>query len=535
MKHNDIIAALEKNLPEINKTGDPEAVLLKYASRENLAPAQLERLGQAFNTAKTVVFLDKSASRAGSFSLLDVEGMMSKYASAFARPKAASCRESLRDWVDGEDFFGCSGTKAAGVGSLFPAPAGDAAEEKAETVLNVMKRAMDARMEMGHVVQAMEDFAESLAERKAKLASVDAATLVEDVYDLLGEKALRVLAGTPYAKHASSYDHAASRRRLSRDRTGMVPTVKAALEDLEMVEGARRYAAGMVSSLNRDMLKAADYISDTDTANKDKLDRLADFLMGEQTGDDTYQATEDDTAQEPAYSSEEAYRKRMQEAEAAAEAAAEYTASITPEEEISLLSGLGRAPGKRSLDDYDAALAALSRGQAATGYGVRDMLSDDWKGLRSGFKGTRGGSKAVGQWVKGRTDPVVDKGKTLLDLLSKGYKGRGDVVDFNEYNERGAMALQELMVTDPVISQYGDDEVVDVANAIKELNPAIMGNPVLLRTVLREALQYDSAVPMHVQSDLSKLYESIRKGREPGRVAGTGGGSDRGRGNGGRA
>src|ERR1019366_5228122 len=60
-------------------TKDPEQSILKFASTNNLAPAQVEMLGQLFNTAKTLSHLEKSASRGASFPIIDVPKMVSSY------------------------------------------------------------------------------------------------------------------------------------------------------------------------------------------------------------------------------------------------------------------------------------------------------------------------------------------------------------------------------------------------------------------------------------------------------------------------
>jgi hypothetical protein len=79
MTQGQAINTINQLLPEISRTRDPEAVLLKHASENNLSPAQLERLGQVFNTAKTISYMEKSASRGGSFKLLDIDHMVSEY------------------------------------------------------------------------------------------------------------------------------------------------------------------------------------------------------------------------------------------------------------------------------------------------------------------------------------------------------------------------------------------------------------------------------------------------------------------------
>jgi hypothetical protein len=81
---NEQIASwFEGLIPEIKETGDPHGTIIKFAEEKNLAPALMERLGYIYNTAKTVNYLDKSASssRGESFTILDVESMVKEYTS----------------------------------------------------------------------------------------------------------------------------------------------------------------------------------------------------------------------------------------------------------------------------------------------------------------------------------------------------------------------------------------------------------------------------------------------------------------------
>lgn len=79
MTQKQQIDLLNSIMPEIVSTKDPESVMLKCAKDHNLAPAQLEKLAQVFNTTKTLVGLEKQANRGDSFSLVDVPGLVASY------------------------------------------------------------------------------------------------------------------------------------------------------------------------------------------------------------------------------------------------------------------------------------------------------------------------------------------------------------------------------------------------------------------------------------------------------------------------
>jgi hypothetical protein len=109
-----IIQWLENLIPDINSTGNPEQVLTKFATRNNLAPAQLTKLGQVFNAMKTLSYQDKNPDqRWGSFKIIDVPSMVSSYESsdlgksAHLTVKEASKGNSiavdrLPDFINGE-------------------------------------------------------------------------------------------------------------------------------------------------------------------------------------------------------------------------------------------------------------------------------------------------------------------------------------------------------------------------------------------------------------------------------------------------
>ena len=79
MNQQEAIGYIQDILPQISHSDEAEDVLLKFANDKNLSPAQVERLGQVFNNAKTLTFLEKSANRGGSFPIIDTENLVSRY------------------------------------------------------------------------------------------------------------------------------------------------------------------------------------------------------------------------------------------------------------------------------------------------------------------------------------------------------------------------------------------------------------------------------------------------------------------------
>lgn len=100
MTQQKLIDILTEAAPKIVETRDPEGVLLKAAADHNMYPAQLEKLGHAFNQWKTLVAMEKQANRGDSFSLLDVQAMVGKYASYDPHKKLSKQDKELHDKVD---------------------------------------------------------------------------------------------------------------------------------------------------------------------------------------------------------------------------------------------------------------------------------------------------------------------------------------------------------------------------------------------------------------------------------------------------
>lgn len=100
MTQAETIKMLDSIMPDIISTRDPEGTMLKCASKHNLSPAQLEHLGQVYNTTKTIVGLEKQANRGNSFKLLNVPEMVSKYASYDPSKKPTGKSKDVHNKVD---------------------------------------------------------------------------------------------------------------------------------------------------------------------------------------------------------------------------------------------------------------------------------------------------------------------------------------------------------------------------------------------------------------------------------------------------
>lgn len=78
MQHDEVVDALYEVTKQIAPGEDPSQKLIKYAHGRKLAPAQLTRLGQMYNTASTLATM-RGADRGASPSLVDVPSLVDGY------------------------------------------------------------------------------------------------------------------------------------------------------------------------------------------------------------------------------------------------------------------------------------------------------------------------------------------------------------------------------------------------------------------------------------------------------------------------
>ena len=92
---------------DTNLRSNVKEVFLKFANEKNLAPALLEKLGQVYNTAKTVNYLDKSAAKRGSsFEILDVSDMLETYSKEAKSDYSQNDIKSVSSERVPKDLFG---------------------------------------------------------------------------------------------------------------------------------------------------------------------------------------------------------------------------------------------------------------------------------------------------------------------------------------------------------------------------------------------------------------------------------------------
>jgi len=101
MNRPQALQALKNLLPEITRSGDPAGTLIKAAEDRGWSPEQLQHVGQLYNTAKAVTFMDKvgQSLRGSQHSILDVPKMVMDFVSTPVK-SARPSREASSEWLE---------------------------------------------------------------------------------------------------------------------------------------------------------------------------------------------------------------------------------------------------------------------------------------------------------------------------------------------------------------------------------------------------------------------------------------------------
>ena len=188
MRHTLIEWLIDDVAPRVRRSGDPEGELLKFASEKNLSPALLEGLGQLFNTAKTLCYMEKNAaSRGGSFPTVDVQNLVSQYLEV-----PATKMKEATGWAEADDKL----QPGDRMPDFFALPENDGLEFHLPKSASFRKQSLSplrANIATAELVKTdMEESARGLLDRlvkKARRSQLDWNTLELDALAVLGDEA----------------------------------------------------------------------------------------------------------------------------------------------------------------------------------------------------------------------------------------------------------------------------------------------------------------------------------------------------------
>ena len=120
-----------------------------------------------------------------------------------------------------------------------------------------------------------------------------------------------------------------------------------------------------------------------------------------------------------------------------------------------------------------------------------------------------GSVKGITQEDVMNTKPVKEL-DALLQYLGPKKDTRSKILDKALLQAQMDTTLQQLMLTDDVISEADPEEVQALFKTLADISPSLATDPGKMGPALKEALQYGS-VPINILSDVSKLEGQILK------------------------
>ena len=498
MNQRETINLLNSIMPDIISSKDPEGTMLKCAEAHNLSPAQLEKLGQTFNTAKTIVGLEKQANRGDSFKIVDVPNLISKYAT-YAPEKALSNKsKKVHEKVDSlfeddADGWGACFTSTKSASALpdlsklvFDQISSGVVDDTDQEEMQIdisdrsntwqwnksasTKSVIEGTYEMGLAQDTIDqllfeipmEITEKCASIKYKLTPDDGrwAEAAEDITDMLGEKSASVIAAVEkyFENVHHSYDtyedfsKRAFTRNLARDRHGIIKLAGEIAELQEMLEKVAMPQPVVIAAARRVAAR-----------------RAQQQAQPQPQGNPT-------PAGSPAAAG--------QNAAAPSPAGAANTSPSSNDDE------LPKGKKEEPVEDYTvlpaADLAALIE---AMGDGAKNLKLEQEDILN--------------------TKPVKEL-DALLQYVGPKSDARAKTIDKAVLQAKMDTTLQQLMLTDDVISEADPEEVQSLFKTLADISPTLATDPGKMGPALKEALQYGS-VPINILSDVSKLEGQLLK------------------------
>ncbi len=484
MRQQLISWLVEDIAPEIRRSRDAEGEILKFARDHNLATAQVQAMGQLYNTAKTLSFFDKSASRRGDpFPILDVDKMLNKFEEVEKRASIPHKFEyDDQDGGCGLELPACfSGLTHNVLQIEQPAPA--------QIFDNPVKRASADRQLAAITIefaqQAKFEYQEEM--RKSASALVTGLRrnptytfeeLEADAWGIYGDDVKPIMEklakycqddGWP-VKRAT----APSENKLVMDPNGLIPLVENILDNTYGIKAAQEILQPSSEAAGSGpMLTAAKIVE------KNKLGDIELKTAKSGSASSTIERID------PAKIEDE----KNQGGDAA---------PGTPSEGA---SGAGESSPK-------------GEGSAAAGgAGHSGKPPGDVNGSRpsGGGRGGRPGEAAGAGGVFDNVSAFLDKimgpaAKNLPGALMKSVvpsrNAEQERVDSAMRDAKHIATLQNLMTTDEILAEADPDQVVNIYNTIRNMAPEIAGDANVMRVLLRSAVQHEGISPYDLKGIL---------------------------------
>ena len=440
MRQQLISWLIEDIAPEIRRNGDPEGVILKFANEKNLEPALVQSLGQLYNTAKTLAYMEKSANRGGSFPLLDVEKVVDKYLdvhtkSASRQPTAhAADLMGLADWNQDWSRTGlpeCFDSAHMG-GLKVETETYDEQIQKRAAVRDMLRTDDEYRYTLEQLKQAKMEFTEDARELLTKMAAhikqngMDFENFERDALWLYGadiKPAADLLAN--YCADA----HVKVARAADAGPKRLVDSGHVLFSQLDQVRDCLLKIAVVTPEIESMVDKA---FSKTDSGGQ-KTRRSPDAMYG--------------------------------------------SPAAVPDQ-----AGTDAQPGK-------------AKGPAKDIHAGGPSAKEHSKNPKSPVSGAKGEAKSF-------TGNIKSMHGALKDFLGTGFNRDQQHVDNSVIDAKHLSVLQNLMTTDDVLAEADPEHVVSMYNTLRSAAPSIASDPNVVRVALRSMVQHDGISPFDVKGFL---------------------------------
>lgn len=499
-----VIRTIESLLPQIVKSGNAERCLLEHARANNLAPEQLQKMATTLNTARSLSWMENNPDmRGATIPLVDPVKLAAAYTN-YSQPTLPVKRASVAV-LDGPtqvpDFF-----KAASA----PAPVKSATTVDAATPTSkevayegwLEKQACALRnVETTQMVRedAWEEF-DKVATKIAKAIRNSPgahAEMREDIQQLFpsGCSSFDYAAGlaSQYTKLAAVTDHKATKRYIVRDRHGVMDLVKAAAGCLDRVRACDMLIDEIAAEGDLIVEKSASARRPAFTDPEEDVGTSASGGASQAGGPPP--RTGPDVRRAPRPQGNGMPRRDM---------------PPNPQ------PAGGRPQGARR---GQPAVAGGGRGAGGGGAGGETEEGDDKPGKdrpqKSMGDSTVDFASHVAKMLTGLSDGLSSKTESMfgasakpgINLMLSDYAPgkRQQKIDRGVTEVRTVTNLQRLMLADPILQEANPEQLVAIFNSLQQDDPTIGQNMSRLRFALREALQYDGAVPIQTSKALADL------------------------------
>lgn len=469
MTHNAAVQIVVELAPEISKSG-AETTLLNYARKQDLPPAQLEKLAQTYNTLLTVSHIEKAADRGSApVGKIDVPVFVTSYAIDDRQPAALKSAARESHHIDSVDLMSALRRDVAGP-ALSKAAFAPMASEDTKLVKASREELEEVMLDKDiDAMFAMEAIANTFAKSAAYL---DLASAEEDAMHArrpaMVKRAVDWLCRAT-AKEASRFEGQLRSRSipLMSDAGSILVELTDAFSMREVVKlAAQSIATAPGPDSGMKELISMDHPSLSPVEEEELRDLYEEepvILSPEE--------------EQRGIADAEEKEKEHQEKEKENSETPGTTPSSPPRDEDKLSKG----PSSGPLSSPDS--GRLGRIAAVLGAPIRE----------------------VGNAI---SSSAVAADNLLEGIVSKErFNGRQRQNDVSLADIRRSIALQRMIGTDAVLREKDPREILEIYNAVAQSNPDVAADMARVRLILREATSYDG-----VTLDSQKQLTDIRKG-----------------------